>query len=1044
MKLPVFSRWLAGALVAVCVAALALWYFGGRRLTGRSPDGMPKVPEGFEIERVAGPPLVDRPIAADLDERGRLYVADSSGSNDKVNQQLEEKTHRIVRLEDSDGDGRFDKSVVFADRMMFPEGALWFDGSLYVAAPPSIWRLTDTDGDGVADQREEWFQGKTLTNCANDLHGPFLGLDGWIYWCKGAFAQQSYERDGRPPFVTRASHILRRRPGASPIEAVMTGGMDNPVDIVFTPEGERILTATFVQHPEAGRRDGLIHAIYGGVYGKKHNVLDGHKRTGELMPVLSHLGPAVPCGLTRYSSGVFGDSYRGNLFVCLFNLHKVTRHVLEPVGSSFTTRDTDFLVSDNSDFHPTDVLEDADGSLIVIDTGAWYKLCCPSSQLSKPDVLGAIYRIRRKGAAGPRDPRGLKLNWAAMRPDELVELLDDDRHAVYNHAIHRLAKLGRSAVPALVSALRKSSSAQARRNGLWALTRIEDPAARAAVRSALSDQDAGVRQAAAHSAGVWRDAEAFTQLAELLRSSPHAVRRAAAEALGRIGDSRAVAELLACAAEPQDRALEHSLAYALIEIADPAGTAAGLQSASSHTRRAALVALDQMDGAGFKPDAIIALLASPDETLRQTAWWIVDQHPEWGAALADFFRGRMTDANLAAPERQETALQMARLAGAAEIQQLLAVTARQAPDRNWQLAALQAMSQASLKEMPAAWTAALAGVVVAKDAELAGQAIAAARALRIGPGAIGLRAPLLQVGRNPTRPADLRLRALAALADGIGAVDAELFEFLHSRLDVSQSLEVRGSAADVLARARLSPRQLLNLTETMQKVGPLELPKLLACYENASDPQLGLKLVAALEHSKARAVLRADALKPRLARFPKDVQKKGEELLDALDTDAAQQRQRLETLLAGLQRGDVRRGQAVFNGPKAACLSCHTIGYLGGKLGPDLTKIGQIRSERDLLEAIVFPNASFVRSYESVVVRTKSGEIYNGVVRKDSADEIVVATGADAEERIARGDIADLRPSTVSVMPAGMDEQLSRQELADLLAFLKQTRWGAH
>ena len=68
---------------------------------------------------------------------------------------------------------------------------MWFDGSLYVAAPPSIWKLTDTDGDGVADERVEWFQGKTLTGCANDLHGPYLGPDGWIYWCKGAFAEQT-------------------------------------------------------------------------------------------------------------------------------------------------------------------------------------------------------------------------------------------------------------------------------------------------------------------------------------------------------------------------------------------------------------------------------------------------------------------------------------------------------------------------------------------------------------------------------------------------------------------------------------------------------------------------------------------------------------------------------------------------------------------------------------------------------------------------------------------------------------------------------------
>ena len=171
------------------------------------------VPAGFVVERVAGPPLVNRPIVADFDDEGGFTSPTPRARTTKLTSRWSIEPHRIVRLEDTDGDGRFDKSVVFADKMMFPEGAMWLEGSLYVSAPPSIWKLTDTDGDGVADQREEWWQGKTLTGCANDLHGPYLGPDGWIYWTKGAFAEQTYERPGRPPFVTRASHILRRRPG---------------------------------------------------------------------------------------------------------------------------------------------------------------------------------------------------------------------------------------------------------------------------------------------------------------------------------------------------------------------------------------------------------------------------------------------------------------------------------------------------------------------------------------------------------------------------------------------------------------------------------------------------------------------------------------------------------------------------------------------------------------------------------------------------------------------------------------------------------------
>ena len=136
------------------------------------------VPAGFTIERAAGPPLISLPIVADFAEQGRLYVAEAGGAITKPEVQEQKKAHRVVRLVDSDGDGKFDRSTVFADQVAFPEGAMWLHGSLYVAAPPQIWKFTDTNDDGVADSREIWFDGKTLTGCANDLHGPYAGPDG--------------------------------------------------------------------------------------------------------------------------------------------------------------------------------------------------------------------------------------------------------------------------------------------------------------------------------------------------------------------------------------------------------------------------------------------------------------------------------------------------------------------------------------------------------------------------------------------------------------------------------------------------------------------------------------------------------------------------------------------------------------------------------------------------------------------------------------------------------------------------------------------------
>jgi putative membrane-bound dehydrogenase-like protein len=242
------------------------------------------VPDGYTVERVAASPLVDRPITMAFDETGALYVADSSGSNEKPDVQLKNPTHRIVRLVDRDGDGVFDSNTVYADKLAFPEGTMWLDGSLYVAAPPQIWKFTDINSDGVADKREVWFDGKTLTGCANDLHGPYAGPDGFIYWCKGAFAEQKHMlADGRK-FVTRASHVFRMRPDGSGLDVVMTGGMDNPVDIAFSASGEMFVSGTFFVQPAGGKRDGILHAVHGGVWGKEHGVLDGHPRTGDLMP----------------------------------------------------------------------------------------------------------------------------------------------------------------------------------------------------------------------------------------------------------------------------------------------------------------------------------------------------------------------------------------------------------------------------------------------------------------------------------------------------------------------------------------------------------------------------------------------------------------------------------------------------------------------------------------------------------------------------------------------------------------------------------------
>ena len=235
----------------------------------------------------------------------------------------------------------------------------------------------------------------------------------------------------------------------------------------------------------------------------------------------------------------------------------------------------------------------------------------------------------------------------------------------------------------------------------------------------------------------------------------------------------------------------------------------------------------------------------------------------------------------------------------------------------------------------------------------------------------------------------------------------------------------------------------MSLATSLPSAGPLELPRLIRAYAITSDEPVGIAMVQALNRAISRSSVRAEVLRPVLSKYPESVRKAGETLLESVSLDTANQIRRLETLLPTLQGGDVTRGQAVFNGPKAACYSCHAIGYMGGRVGPDLTRIGQVRSERDLLEAILYPSASFARGYEPVVIRTRAGQVHSGILRNnDLPDEVVLASDRD-ETRIPRRDIVDMQPGTVSLMPQGLTDQLTQQELADLLAFLKATRSGA-
>ena len=145
---------------------------------------------------------------------------------------------------------------------------------------------------------------------------------------------------------------------------------------------------------------------------------------------------------------------------------------------------------------------------------------------------------------------------------------------------------------------------------------------------------------------------------------------------GRIRDKDAIRELLNALAEDNDRVLDHSLTFALIEIADKEQTALGLLEKNPRVVRATLIALDQMNGGGLKVDAVAAELSSPDAALRETATWIAVQHPGWGADLAGFFRDRLKAKDLSANERAALIDEVSHFAATPAIQEWIAQQVR--------------------------------------------------------------------------------------------------------------------------------------------------------------------------------------------------------------------------------------------------------------------------------------------------------------------------------------------------------------------------------
>ena len=999
---------------------------------GISVPGSIQVPEGYSFEMVAGADLVDYPMFGTLDETGRLFLFESIGdvyaeTEDAIN----DPQFRINLLEDLDGDGIYDKSTIYADKVGFPQGGVFYNGSLYATSAPDLIKFTDTDGDGVADKREVLLSGWTLNVNANSLIGPFMAPDGWLYMTSAIEGFDVTTQEGQR-LKGETSRVWRVRPDGSGLEWVAAGGMNNPVELTFTEASEPIGTMTYFTDPKAGQRDALIYWTEGGVYPKPNSNIarDKLSRTGDLLPVISKYSRVSPSGIGRYRNTILGEDFKDNLFSAQFNTHRIIRHKLIREGGSFRTEDEPFFWKDDEDFHPTDVLEDADGSLLVVETGGWFIKGCPLSQVSKPELKGAIYRIRKIGEEKPSDPYGNAIKWASLSPSEIIKHLEDPRPFVKDRAAQALIDQGDLAVKPLIDVLRSSGSVEDRTKAVFTLNRIGTDDALGGVRQGLDDEHPQVQIAAARSVGLAKDALALDKLLALTQKDEPAVQRQAATALGQIGDKSAVTSLLAASEKNSDRFTAHAIISSLILINDPTQVVQALNHQSEKVQETALIALDQMSSYQLKANQLTPFLEDSGPKLIKTALWLASLHPEWSGEMSGFISKRFRGAPLSEDEKAMYGDILASFCGDAIMQKFMADQLKGAPSER-KIFLLEAMSNCKVQEFPNIWVDQIGQQLTMSDAIVQSKALELVRLREI----ISLSKPLQQMTMDNKIDPSLRLEAMGALLVSALKLTDQQFEFVFTQLQIDKEPPLRQQAATILTQGELSEKQLLKISlDYLPTADAFILPRILPVFSGKKNAQIGKALAVKLTNSSSLDSFSEENLKIVFANYPSEVNSSVETLMIKLRKSQEQRLERLQAMEKQIPTGDLERGRTLYFG-KSICYSCHTLGGEGGNLGPDLTSIQRDRSAHDLLEAIVYPSATFVREYETYRIKTKTNE-YLGIIRENTPDAILLATSPKTSVRIPRKDILSTEVSDVSMMPQGLDQLLTNKEMADLMAFL--------
>ncbi|REJ88336.1 MAG: dehydrogenase [Planctomycetota bacterium] len=950
--------------------------------------------DGFRAELIAAEPLVADPIAMQYDENGLAYVVEmidypySDPSHDQAwQEQTSEPLGRVSVLEDTDGDGVFDKSTVFADELSWPAGIALWDGGVYVAATPDVLYLKDTDGDRKADVWRTVFTGFRKYNVQAVMNNLHWGLDHHIYAAgSGNGGDIRRSEDGEPVRLGRSD--FRFDPITEEFEVISGGArfgntfddwgnrflcnIRNPVQHVVLPDRylqrNPSLPVASALNDVATAGDAI--AVYQISPPEPWRVINAARQAADAATNPPH-DSTVPSGFVTSSSGVtiyrghaYPEEYRGNAFIGEVAGNLVMRYRLSPAGVSFVGErahdGVEFLASTDNWFRPVNFINAPDGTLHVLDMyreTIEHPWSMPDDLKARVDLTsgrdrGRIYRIvPGEYAAGFELPPAPRLGDASTK--ELVAELENP-NAWWRETSHRLIfeRQDQAAVDPLRKLLSGSEAAEARLHALWSLHGLGVLTADDLLQ-ALSDADAHVREHAVRLAEprLGDNPELLTAVLGLTGDEAPRVRFQLALTLGEVDDERVTSALRAIAAR---------------DAGDPWTRTAVLSSLS---RKALPFVLDVLSDREFTSD-------------------------EGGRAMI-----------------QQLCMSIGIAGSPNEVQALLNATVDLETNlQTYVIAALGAgrkragahLGSTIEDENSPAGRLIAAFLADAEQTAMNPEAGIADRTLAVQLLSYGPYEPVrdaLPALLGPQHPAELQQAAILALTSYPQPEVAEIILDRYSSL----TPEVRGETVNrLLSRSDWLIAVLDAIAEGTVSPGYISWGRR-DIYMNSAVPEI---------RDRAVKVFAADAPSPR-----KEV------------VDEYQSALTLET--------DFERGHAVF---RKECSACHRFGGEGHNVAPSLATVKH-RTPAELLLHILDPNREVSPNYQEFVVLTNSGTIHTGIIASETATSITLKQAEGKEQTILRSDVEEIRSSNKSLMPEGLEKKLSQQDLADVISFLREAEF---